>query len=109
MDMGNKGIIAELKIHKGHYYMPHPTKPNKKIYITMDVPHLLKLLRNRILDEVLVTEINGHRVTLQREDFEKIFELDGSGGQFRKVHKLKPIHLNCQGNERQRVYLACQE
>lgn len=101
-------VCQELKIHDGHFYMPHPCRPNKKIFITMDVPHLLKLLRNRILDEVLVTKINGHVVTLQREDFEMIMDTDASGGEFRKVHKLKPLHINCQANERQRVYLACQ-
>ena len=93
MDMGNMGIISELKILEGNKYIPHPVRPQEKIRIQLDTPHLLKLLRNRILDEVLWTEINGNQTSLQLEDFEAIIENDASAGELRKAFKLSRDHL----------------
>ena len=103
MDMGNVGIIRELKLLEGTKFIPHPVRPNEKIRIQCDTPHLLKLLRNRILDEVLWTEINGNRTSLQLEDFEAVLDNDASSGEIRKAFKLsrdhlgKPLNMNING------------
>ena len=93
VDMGNPGIIKELKLLEGNDSMPHPVRPNEEILIQFDGPHLLKLLRNRILDEVLWTEINGNRVSLQLEDFEAVLDTDATPGELRKAFKLSRDHL----------------
>ena len=81
MDMGNPGIIKELKLLEGNDSMPHPVRPNEEILIQFD------------LDEVLWTEINGNRVSLQLEDFEAVLDTDATPGELRKAFKLSRDHL----------------
>ena len=51
LDMGNKTLLSECKVFEGSSSFPHPTRKHQKIYAFPDVPHLIKLLRNNILNE----------------------------------------------------------
>lgn len=50
-DMGNKGVWGELNITSQNHFFEHPVINNAKIFIFVDVPHLLKLLRNWFIDK----------------------------------------------------------
>lgn len=51
-DMGptNIGLWRELHISMEQTSFPHP-KTSKNIYVFADVPHLIKLARNHLLDK----------------------------------------------------------
>ena len=50
-DMGNTKLIKELKLSPENFYFSHPSSPSRKVFAFPDVPHLLKLFRNHLLDQ----------------------------------------------------------
>lgn len=54
MGPGNMSLWSKLKIaYNKHVYFSHPSDSNLNIYVLADVPHLIKLLRNHLLDHGL--------------------------------------------------------
>ena len=106
-DLGNKTLMKELGFTKGKYFFQHPVDPDRIVYMMPDVPHVVKLVRNHLVDHgfLVPTEDKTHLVHLDVEDFRKILEKDNS--EFR-VTKLSELHLNARNSERQRVRLAKQ-
>ncbi|CAL8069003.1 unnamed protein product [Orchesella dallaii] len=99
---GNRGIAKELGITEEKTYFSNPFN-SKKVFWFYDAPHLLKLLRNHILDDGLVLSCGK---TLQKKDFEKLLKLDCRD--YKVCYKLTSAHLTVEGRERQRVYYATQ-
>ncbi len=101
-DMGpkNVGLWKELGIQPGKTDFEHK---ERKLQVLADVPHLLKLLRNHLLDQGFILK-NGD--LLLREHLENLLAVDT--GELRITHKLKPIHFNCSHSQRQNVCLAAQ-
>ena len=85
-----RGIACDLGNHKLIFFFP-------------DAPHLLKLLRNHLLDAGLQW---SDGIQISRKDLEPLLCKDSKE---LKLHpKLTPEHLHCQQNARQRVRLAAQ-
>ncbi len=102
-DLGNQKVISELGLTEDQPWFLSPLDETRKIYFFPDAPHLLKLLRNHLLDQGLHWD-DG--TTLEKKDL--ILILDKDHGETKIHHKLTPEHLNCQQNARQRVRLAAQ-
>ena len=75
----------------------------------LDVPHLLKLARNHMLDKgfFLPPDENNHRSTLSKNDFQKLLDAN-SGAVYKTLFKLTQNHLDLPGHQKQRVRLATQ-
>ena len=100
----NQALHKSLGVNTDNTSFPNPADPTRKIYIFLDVPHLLKLIRNHILDEGIWIDENCTEIG--RSDFQLILEADNK--EFRIHHKLTEFHLNLVGPERQRVRPAAQ-
>merc|ERR1739836_369548 len=53
-DMGNEGLGNSLQITPEKTWYELPDFPGEKIFFFYDVPHLLKLMRNHLLNEGFV-------------------------------------------------------
>ena len=102
-DLGNRGLLKDLGVTPEKPYFINPACPARKEYVFPDAPHLLKLLRNHLLDEGYQLQ-DGTKIS--GRDIEKI--LDHDINEYKIHHKLQPIHFNCTGSTRQRVRLAAQ-
>ena len=67
----NLGLAKLLGITIKKPYFEHPSDPDRKIYWIYDILHLLKCLRNNLMDNV-VTLPGGHKVS--KKDFQDILE-----------------------------------
>ena len=102
-DLGNLGLLNSLGITPEKPYFQNPSNSERRIYAFPDAPHLLKLLRNHLLDHGF-TLTDG--TDILRSDIEKIMAIDN--GELKIHHKLLPIHFTCRNSTRQRVRLAAQ-
>ena len=57
-DMGNTQLISELKLSPNNFSFINPARPERKVYAFPDVPHLLKLFKNHILDDGYQFQVN---------------------------------------------------
>ncbi len=101
-DMGstNTALWKVLGIKPGATSFEHK---DRIIQVFADVPHLIKLLRNHYLDKGFFL---GDGTMFAKSDLKRILKVDNS--ELRIAHKLKEIHFECKGPERQRVLYACQ-
>ena len=102
-DLGNHGLLPSLDVTKDVPFFPNPADANRRIYVFPDVPHLLKLCRNHLLDDGYLLRSGAK---LKKEDFELLLQADN--GELKICHKLTLSHLDCQGSSRQRVRPAAQ-
>lgn len=100
----NQGLLKSLGVSTDRTHFLNPFDSSRKVYAFYDVPHLLKLIRNHIIDEGIF--IDGKGTKLCREDFMEILAHDR--GEFKIHHKLTPLHITCSGIQRQRVRLAAE-
>ena len=124
-DMGNKTFLSQVGVTKGIYSFPNPVRPEARVHVFCDAPHLIKvcycllnsifiavsfqLLRNHTLDSGLQFKSSKYGlVTLNLSDFEQLRDNDSSDGNVAKYHKLGEDHLYCTGPCRQRVRFAVQ-
>lgn len=105
-DMGNRKLLKELKIYSEcKHFFANPVDCTRKIYVFPDVPHCIKNLRNHCLDHILcIKEDNDNITFLKKEHFEQL--LCNDQNDFKLCPKLSYLHLNCTGNDRQRVKYA---
>lgn len=109
-DLGtkNQGLWKEFGVGKvtngeiGEISFRHPCE-DRKIYVFGDFPHLIKLLRNHLLD-------NGIKLpdgtVLDKSLLEKLLKVQDS--EFRLTHKLSHKHVYLKGKQRQNVACAFQ-
>jgi len=102
-DLGNSGLLNELGVSTEKPYFPNPFDPERPIFAFPDAPHMMKLLRNHLIDQGL-TFANGVEVT--KRDLEDILSKDKS--ELKICHKLTQHHLDLKGSARQNVRLAAQ-
>ena len=105
---GEKGL--GLSIKKTFFKVPANAEhdlPERKIYYFFDVPHLLKLLRNHLLDSGFVLK-SGTVIT--KADLQKLFDklISTDGNEYTMAPKLNQYHLEVVGGDRQKVRLAAQ-
>ena len=102
-DLGNQGLLKSLGVSQETPFFENPYDSSRKVYVFADAPHLLKLIRNHLVDKGYILE-DGTEINI--EDVQKILAKDAS--ELRIHHKLSPIHFNCTQGARQRVCLAAQ-
>ena len=99
----NQSLWKQLGITIGNTSFVNPADPSRKIFVFADVPHLLKLLRNHILDYGIQIDPNN---VINQSDFVEI--LEANQGEFKIHPKLTEFHINCTGSQRKRVRPAAQ-
>jgi hypothetical protein len=100
----NQALLKKLGITTDNTSFTNPADPTRKIYVFVDVPHLLKLIGNHILDAGI--QVDGKNEILGQSDFWNILRHNQT--EFNITHKLTEFHLTCSGPQRQRVRPAAQ-
>lgn len=99
---GNVGLWKQLGISTDKVYFLHPVS-GKKIFMFADAPHLLKLLRNWLLDTGFILK-DGK--VISRKPLDALLQRVST--EITVCHKLTTKHLNCEKALRQNVGLAAQ-
>ena len=107
-DMGNHNFMSKFRLLRdGLNYFPNPVDSSRSVYLFLDPPHLLKLLRNHCLDKgFTLDDENGVPVPLGKSEFYQILLKDGP--ELKLCPKLTMVHIQAKGSTRQRVRLASQ-
>lgn len=97
---GNVGLWKELEVS---YEQPMFYTPNgNSIVCVPDAPHLIKLVRNWLLD----TGFTFNNNVINKEPLEALLKMMTT--ELNVCHKLSKEHLTCEGPQRQKVKLATQ-
>lgn len=99
---GNVGLWGTLNINEEQTHFLHPCT-NEKVYFFADVPHLLKLVRNWLLDTGFLLEEGS---LVNKKPLEEL--VNSNNTEISSCFKLTQKHLDCQQTERQNVALASQ-
>jgi Transposase protein len=110
-DMGskNQGFWRDLNLCRvrngqvGKTKFPHPVT-GENIWVMPDFPHLLKLLRNHVLDSGITLPTGA---VLDKSVLENLLKIQ-MNSEFRLTHKLTQRHLEMHGKQRQNVLSAFQ-
>jgi len=100
-DHENRSILKQLNISPENPYFETPHIPDGKVFGFADVPHLLKLVRNHLLDYEL--HLSDGRM-ISRASLDALVEIQT--GQLKVGWKLSKALLNFKGSERQNVKAA---
>ena len=101
-DLGNVGLLNELGVTPERPFFINPFDPTRPIFVNPDAPHMLKLLRNHLLDQGFT--FDGFTIT--RNDLEEILTFDSA--ELKICHKLTETHFDVKGSSRQNVRSAAQ-
>ena len=112
-DLGpdNRALAKELGITPEHSWFDNPAQPDKKVYVFFDVPHILKLIRNNLMEYgFIIPQEDGTFAPINKSMlmniFEKIKNEDGHG-EVTIAHKLNDEKIfDVRGQDKQRVYYA---
>lgn len=121
-DLGNHKLIKDLKLYEQNFFL-NPADKRRKVFFFPDSVHIMKLLRNHILDKgVLIPKQfhNDHNrknplkindwsdyVKLEKKDFQELLDKDLLS-ELRMLFKLSYFHIDVNGQARQRTRLATQ-
>ena len=109
MDNGgdNIGLAGSLGIsEEDQPYFDHPTRPGEKVFVFFDPVHLLKLMRNHILEKGFILESG---ITVGLKQFEKLLKEQGTCETTdTKLTKLTGKHIYPKDQEKQTVLTAVQ-
>lgn len=98
----NVALWRTLDISMDKTYFLHPVT-DEKIYMFVDVPHLLKLIRNWMLDTGF-TLTEGKIINKQP----LLALIKGNKTETNAFFHLRKKHIECQRNERQKIQLAAE-
>jgi hypothetical protein len=98
----NMGLWKELGINADNTSFEHPITKNN-IYMFADAPHLLKLIRNWLLDVGFVLEDGS---VINKTPLQALVSI--TDNEVRPNWKVSQKHLDCQKSQRQNVRLAAQ-
>lgn len=104
-DLGGKNIRLwnQLNITPTKSSFFNPNDASRNIWVFADFPHLIKLLRNHILDHGIKLPCGK---IIEKAIFEKLLEADS--GELKICPKLSWSHIQVRNNERQNVRMAAQ-
>lgn len=103
MGPGNIKLWSQLNVHHSkNCFFLHPEDNSLKVFVYADVPHLIKLARNHLIDHGFVLENS----VVNKDYFESLLDISTSELTF--AHKLTRQHLEVKGSLRQRVRLAAE-
>lgn len=106
-DLGptNSSLWSSLNIgikDNQNCFFAHPKDPSLKVFVFADAPHLLKLIRNHLLDHGF--EIG--EIYIGKHYLEKLVTLNKP--EINILHKVTKYHLDVKSSERQKVLPAAQ-
>ena len=103
-DLGaeNRALWKKLNITTHNTSYPNPVDPERNIYVFADVPHLLKLSRNHLLDKRFSLK-NGERAS--KGFLQQLLDVCG---EINLSPKFTQKHLDGTGPQRQKVKTAAQ-
>ena len=110
-DMGNHTFQKQMKMKDLNNSFKNPADEKRNVYIFPDIPHMIKLGRNHLMDKgFLVPDKYGKLVYLSKYDYQKLLDADAADplSDTKICYKLTADHLNCKGSMRQNVALATQ-
>lgn len=104
-DLGadNQALWKALNINLENNSFPNPCKSDRSVYVFADVPHMLKLVRNHLLDDGMILP-DG--VIIDKQSFETLIQFDNN--ELKLCPRLSQKHLEVVGAERMRVRYAAQ-
>lgn len=103
MGTGNVKLWSALDVgYNKNSFFNHPCQSTLKVFVFADIPHLIKLARNHLLDKGFIIEGNTIKINI----FEALLKISTS--ELTLAHKLTHQHLNVKGSMRQRVRQAVQ-
>ena len=103
-DLGNSFLLKDLDISPEKPFFQNPFDKTRVVFVFPDVPHMLKLCRNHVLDDGITIDQD---TKITKQDFENILLKDN--GELKICYKIKvETHLDCIGSARQRVRPAAQ-
>lgn len=101
---GNLGLWKELGISVTKSHFSHPVLMECNIYYFPDAPHLLKLLRNWLLDSEFSWPSG---LIVNKKPIVDIINTVSST-EVRSCHRLSVLHVTCEKTQRQKVRLAAE-
>ena len=104
-DLGNKTLLSQINFSELNNSIVNPADPKREVFFFPDTPHLIKLWRNHCLDKsYLFPDENGNYHSLGKQDFVDLITADAN--ELKLCPKLKSLHVDVQGSQRQRVRFA---
>ena len=73
-------------------YFPHPCESGEKVYVMLDVCHMLKLVRNTCAQKGLLFDGKGNKISWQ---YVEKLHLSQENEGLRLANKLRKRHLQC--------------
>ena len=103
-DMGgtNRKLWKDLGVTEEKVFINHPVDSNRKLHFFADMPHILKLYRNHVLDR----GISCYNSVLDKSIFEAVLKRDNTELKFSL--KMSQRHIDVARTERQNVCKAAQ-
>lgn len=98
---GNVGLWKTLNVDVVNTSFKHPNT-DQHVYMFADAPHLLKLLRNWLLD----TGFDLGDTVINKKPLENLIRL--TDNEVNVCYKISEKHINCEKSQRQNVRLAAQ-
>ncbi len=103
-DLENSKLISELGLTSERYSFANPAAPERQVFAFPNVPHLLKLFRNHLLDHRCeFQDSQGNYFPLGKKDLESVLAKTSSTD-----FKLSSKLIHCQGSARHKVRTAAQ-
>ena len=106
-DLGNKTLLSQINFSQLNNSIVNPADQSREVFFFPDAPHLMKLWRNHCIDKsYLFPDEEGKYHSLGKHDFVELMKADSN--ELKLCPKLKQLHVDAQGSERQRVRLAAE-
>lgn len=104
-DLGaeNRALLKHLEVTPEKTWIRNPFDEERKVYVFADVPHMLKLIRNHVIDDGVLLSDN---TLVNRKTLETLLENNGKELKLHPNFSQKSLELN--GPERMRVRDAAQ-
>lgn len=81
---------------------------SKKVIPLFDTPHLLKGIRNSLLNNDIEFKINGKKIVAKWSDIERTWQLDNHSVELRTLPKLTKFHVDKKQIKKMKVSIAAQ-
>ena len=100
MSGANRGLLNSLGISSTSSSFVNPSNPHRKIHVFVDPPHLLKLIRNNIIDHGILTPFGLVNAAPLLEF------VNYQSGDFKFAPKVSETNIIVKGPQRQKVKTA---
>ncbi|CAB4063524.1 unnamed protein product [Lepeophtheirus salmonis] len=104
----NHKLFKELNLSQENTIIVNPTDPNRHILIFPDVPNLLKMLRDHLLEEecFFPDASKDKFILLSKQVFKSMITSENED--VKSINKISLRHIRCKGEDRRSTRLASQ-